>query len=193
MPFPTQTRLVLLGLFVTLSTVYTVGSAEQPKAAPSPPSKAKAEEPADSAIVERLIQQLGSSQFTEREAAHKALDALGEAALPALRKARNDPDAEVRRGVIDLIKILTARRAPLREKAWNTFRKLGGDFRCDTGTPDGSIRNIDLVAVALVRDEHLALLQWLDEAKNLSVGGTLITDAGLVHVKKLYRLEGLDL
>src|SRR5262249_51371061 len=50
--------------------------------------------PAD---VDRLIRQLGSDRYARREAATQALDRIGEAALPALRKAANSPDAEVRR------------------------------------------------------------------------------------------------
>lgn len=45
-----------------------------------PSSKAK-----DTARIDGLIRQLGSHTFTEREAASKKLEALGEAALPALR------------------------------------------------------------------------------------------------------------
>jgi hypothetical protein len=52
---------------------------------------------------ERLVQQLGSSKHTEREAAAKALDALGAAALPALREGIKSSDAEVRRRAADLL------------------------------------------------------------------------------------------
>ncbi|HEY7312221.1 MAG TPA: hypothetical protein VH643_22850 [Gemmataceae bacterium] len=48
--------------------------------------------------VERLIRRLGSDRFAQREAASKALDAIGEPALEALRKTREaSDDAEVRR------------------------------------------------------------------------------------------------
>ena len=46
---------------------------------------------------ERLVQQLGASKHAEREAASKALEALGVAALPALREAAKSSDAEIRR------------------------------------------------------------------------------------------------
>jgi WD40 repeat protein len=61
---------------------------------------ASSEQPAkvSSAEVERLIQQLGSDSFAKREAASKALDAIGEPALEALQKAITaSGDAEVRR------------------------------------------------------------------------------------------------
>jgi hypothetical protein len=47
--------------------------------------------------VDDWIQRLGGHTFAEREAADKALDDLGEVALPALRKACTSTDAEIRR------------------------------------------------------------------------------------------------
>jgi WD40 repeat protein len=53
--------------------------------------------PAQSPDVDRLIEQLGSSRWEEREAASKRLPELGEAALPAMEKAaRSDRDVDVR-------------------------------------------------------------------------------------------------
>src|SRR6187397_240314 len=46
--------------------------------------------------VERLIGQLGSDNFAEREAASKRLEAIGEPALDALDRAAESGDAEVR-------------------------------------------------------------------------------------------------
>jgi uncharacterized protein (TIGR03067 family) len=69
------------------------------------PAVASAEAPAPSAAeIDRLIQQLGSHRFAERGAATKALDSVGEAALPALRRAaKEDADAEVRRRAGQLV------------------------------------------------------------------------------------------
>src|SRR5262249_5517618 len=56
--------------------------------------------------VERLIRQLGSEDFARREAASKRLQAIGEPALPALRKAMGSEDLEVRhraRGIVTAI------------------------------------------------------------------------------------------
>jgi hypothetical protein len=47
--------------------------------------------------VGRLVRQLGSDDFEEREAASTALQRRGEAALPALRKALASDDLEVRK------------------------------------------------------------------------------------------------
>jgi hypothetical protein len=52
---------------------------------------------------DKLITQLGSSKFAEREAALKALEAMGPAALPALRRGAAAKDPEVRQQVADLI------------------------------------------------------------------------------------------
>jgi uncharacterized protein (TIGR03067 family) len=54
-------------------------------------------EPSAPGEVDRLIRQLGSPNFREREAASERLRALGEAAVDALREAaENNPDAEIR-------------------------------------------------------------------------------------------------
>jgi uncharacterized protein (TIGR03067 family) len=54
-------------------------------------------EPPTPGEVDRLIRQLGSPSFREREAAAERLRGLGEAALDALREAaENNPDAEIR-------------------------------------------------------------------------------------------------
>jgi hypothetical protein len=45
---------------------------------------------------EQLVAQLGSARFKEREEAAAAIERLGKTALPALRVAREDPDAEIR-------------------------------------------------------------------------------------------------
>jgi len=59
------------------------------------------------ADIKRLVEQLGSKTFREREAAAKALQKMGPAVLPALRNAaRRHPDAEVRRRTTGLLKFL---------------------------------------------------------------------------------------
>jgi hypothetical protein len=45
----------------------------------------------------RLVRQLGSRKYAEREAAARQLEALGEPALPALRRAVSEAELEVRR------------------------------------------------------------------------------------------------
>jgi hypothetical protein len=53
--------------------------------------------------VARLVAQLGSKKFKEREKAAKALEAMGAAALPALRKAAKSDDAETSKQAKHLI------------------------------------------------------------------------------------------
>ena len=82
-------------------------------AKPAPPAKSPAE-------IDRLIKQLGNDDFDQREAASKALEAMGEPALNALlRAATKSNDAEVRRRANDVVKALTA----------NLYR----ESRCFTG------------------------------------------------------------
>src|SRR5947209_17821804 len=65
---------------------------------------------ADAAEVTRLIRQLGNRAFTRREAASKALAAIGEPALPALRQAAHaSADLEVRRRCEALILAIESR------------------------------------------------------------------------------------
>jgi hypothetical protein len=53
--------------------------------------------------IDRLVEQLGSPKFPEREAATKELDAVGEPALDALKKAAASAEPEKRRRAEDLL------------------------------------------------------------------------------------------
>jgi hypothetical protein len=83
-----------------LAAVYWVALAAALRAdeppAPSPPDPA----------VEKLVEQLGDSDFRKREEASHAIVAAGAKALPSLRKALNHPDAEIRRRANDLLPTL---------------------------------------------------------------------------------------
>jgi uncharacterized protein (TIGR03067 family) len=90
---------------------------------------AKPETPPPSAAeIDKLVHQLGSRRFAEREAATKALEKAGEPALAALRKAAtSDPDAEVRRRAGKLVRSLdTGRRL-------GTWRIVSIEFRGQVG------------------------------------------------------------
>lgn len=65
---------------------------------------------ADAARIVKLIAQLGSGSFTEREQASKELDAIGLPALEPLKKAAQSPDAETRRRAEELISRIEARQ-----------------------------------------------------------------------------------
>ena len=66
-------------------------------------------ETADAKKITQLIEQMGSSSFEERQKASDALDAVGEPALEALRKATKSTDAEVRKRATDLVSRIEAR------------------------------------------------------------------------------------
>jgi hypothetical protein len=62
-----------------------------------------AAEKSTDAEVAKLIKQLGSDEFAVREAATESLDKIGLPALPALRKAAKDGDAEISRRAEELV------------------------------------------------------------------------------------------
>jgi hypothetical protein len=65
---------------------------------------------ADAAPINRLIEQLGSEVYAEREAATKALDRLGEPSLEHLHRAsEKTDDVEIRRRTEGLLKTIEPR------------------------------------------------------------------------------------
>ncbi len=68
-----------------------------------------AEPEADAAKIAKLIEQLGSGNFDQREKATKELGAIGTPALEALRKAAKSEDAEIKLRSTDLVKIIEKR------------------------------------------------------------------------------------
>src|SRR5207248_6990543 len=87
------------------------------------------------AEVKRLVRRLGSPDFAEREAAGKRLEALGEPALRALRKAEAGEDPEVRRRAGRLARAIERR---LSGEVWlfagHTGPVYGVDFSRDGRT-----------------------------------------------------------
>jgi len=68
-----------------------------------PASKGPGKGTPDGKEIERLVKQLGSDKFKEREAASNALGKIGKPALTALRKAAKDSDPEIRSRAANLI------------------------------------------------------------------------------------------
>jgi hypothetical protein len=68
-----------------------------------------ADEKSERLRVARFVAQLGSSDFADREAATRALDAIGPPALEALHVAAHGSDAEMRRRAQDLIQHIERR------------------------------------------------------------------------------------
>lgn len=123
------------------------GSAAVPSAVPA---VAK-----DDTKIARLIEQLGSDQFAEREKATKELGELGLVALEALRKAVKSDDAERRKRASDLLKQLEAqatraevlapkrmrlvyKETPLTEAVADFKKKSGYDLVLQD--PDGKLK-----------------------------------------------------
>jgi len=69
-----------------------------------------------------LARELGDSSFETREAAHRSLVKLGSRALPALRKAAESPDPEIRRRAQSAIRMIRWNVTP------ELARKIGDVF-----------------------------------------------------------------
>ncbi|HVK08669.1 MAG TPA: TIGR03067 domain-containing protein [Gemmataceae bacterium] len=120
-----KTAATLLALLLT-----TVAAGDDPKP--------------DPVRIAALVRQLGHAEFPKREAATKELDAIGEPALDALRKATADPDAERSRRARQVIHSVTA-RADLEKLrgTWYTVSTSNGGAttgvdKRDTITYDGT-------------------------------------------------------
>jgi hypothetical protein len=177
--------------------------------ASEPPAKAEPKGPG----IERLIKQLGSDSYAEREAASKALEAAGEVALPALEKAVNHPDIEIRRRAA---RLREAVRSRLEAEALAAVKRLGGTVEVSANF--GEEKSIGVfLSETKVTDADLAHFAWLKELEVLDIRdtdvsdaglaplkecrkvwrlwlqGTRVTDMGLIHLKGLSKLANLDL
>jgi hypothetical protein len=91
------------------------------------PALSRAQAPRDAEQVSRLITQLGSPRFPEREEAGRALDALGTVALEALRQAADDRDPEIARRATGLVRKIEKRQETARMLAPLRIRLLFAD------------------------------------------------------------------
>jgi RNA polymerase sigma factor (sigma-70 family) len=111
------TAVVLLAVVVagtgTGVLTYRTPAAEQPGSAPeastSSAPASKGLTPSDAAKIAKLIDQLGSDSFDDRDKATKELGEIGAPALDALRKAAQGTDAERKKRAEDLIEKIEAR------------------------------------------------------------------------------------
>jgi hypothetical protein len=93
-----------------------------PAAVPAPvPDKA------DAARIKKLVEQLGSGEFQQREQAAKELEAVGAPALEELRKATASADAEVKARATELVKKIERRAESARELAATRVRLVYKD------------------------------------------------------------------
>jgi hypothetical protein len=141
------------------------------------------------AEIGRLIRQLGSESFQEREAASRALELIGEPALGALAKAADNADAEIRGRAARLVEVLRPRLAA---RAWAAVTGLGGEV---LDAEDGSGRRSVAVDLSGTRADDVDIdhLKWLASPDSLDLSGTRVTDAGLPGVGVLTNLRTLSL
>jgi hypothetical protein len=128
--------------------------------------------------IQRLIMQLGSDRFEEREAAGKRLEQIGEPALPALEKATRHRDAEVRRRAVYLLEDIAGR---LHARALATVKACGGKVKVDPRISPYGI-SVDLSGKN-VKNSDLYQLKWVRGLTELNLSDTPVTDAGLTHLK----------
>jgi hypothetical protein len=120
-------------------------------ALPSP-----ADEPPGKEKIDKLIQQMGSGSFSEREKATKELEAIGLPALKGLRQAARSDDTEVRKRAGDLLlkierraesqRVLAPRRVHLVYKDTPLYQAVA-DFQKKSGyaihlhDPEGKLKD----------------------------------------------------
>jgi hypothetical protein len=137
-----RSHYVLVGLLVAGLALLS----SLPSSADEAPSKEK---------IDKLIEQLGSGNFAEREKASKELSAIGMPALDALRKAAKSEDAEIRKRVEDIlpkierqaesVRVLAPKRVrlaykdtPLVEAVADLEKKSG--YHIQLHDPDGKLK-----------------------------------------------------
>jgi uncharacterized protein (TIGR03067 family) len=154
------------------------------------------------ARVARLVAQLGADRFAQREAASKELEAVGEPALPALRKAAASSDnLEVRRRAERIIQAL----------AWvvtkRELKKLQGTWYLTSYETDGKrIKGADKAHVFIFKGDQWSIqvgghvfqagtVQRIEVKEKCNAIDLLITGAGGIGVTgvSIYALEGESL
>jgi hypothetical protein len=122
------TMLLVLGIALGSSTAFSADSAKD----------------GDRERIARCVTQLGSEEYSQREAATRELDAVGPAALEALRKAQDSEDLEVRRRAralvsrierrMEIARLLAPRRVHLVYRDTPVVEAVA-DFAKKTGFP----------------------------------------------------------
>jgi hypothetical protein len=93
-------RFLVLGLGAALTLALTLVRADEPSA----------DEAAEIARIGKLVDQLGSDSFAEREQARRDLEAIGVPALKGLRRAETKGDLETARRVAELIRTIEEKK-----------------------------------------------------------------------------------
>jgi hypothetical protein len=141
----------------------------------------------------RLVKQLGSDDYAEREAASSALDKLGEAALPLLRAATRNEDAEVRRRASELVRGIengSAERA--RAPFLALVAEVGGRAKLEWDETGRVTASVNLAGTPTTDVDLRRLAAWA-EIRTLDLSRTNVTDADLTHLRGVAGLRRLDL
>ncbi len=177
-------------------------------------------EPSDAAA--RLVLDLGSDLFEQREKANAELLRLGESALPALEQGLKSPDAEIRaRCALLIAPIREANRQKTEEKRFREFvqsgLRAGGkaapnwerlrelvDGDPETKTLLIELHEYDPAFLKLAVEQPERIPKWcsdrrfelMDEASNLAKNGQdpkLINPQIRMYAKQALALPGVDL
>jgi len=148
-----------------------------------------------------LIRQLGDKEFAKREAASKELDAIGEPARDALKKAAAGDDAEVRERALKVLDSLDAKvRAAAAKKdleklqgTWYTVAvqyggTTTGEDRFDTITYDGT-KYIQRRLGYVFSEGTIEIVDATAQPKRIDYFASAGTGAG-GHVCSIYTLNG---
>lgn len=129
-----------------------------------------------------LIRQLGDDDFAKREAATEELDAIGEPALDALRKAATDDDPEIRRRAEKILGAIAGRlRAAVTRKE---LAKLQGAWSLVSYETDGRpIKGEDRTHVFTFKGD-----KW-----SLQIGGQLFQAGTVTSIEVKEKLNAIDL
>ena len=153
--------------------------------------------------VARFVQQLGDKSFAKREEASKELDAIGEPARDALKKAAGGDDAEVReraKKVLDSLDVkarVAAGKADL-EKLQGTWYAVSvqyqaasiGEDRTDTITYEGN-RYVQRQGGYVFAEGTFEIVDATARPKRIDYVLTAGASKG-IHVRGIYTLDGVE-
>jgi uncharacterized protein (TIGR03067 family) len=156
--------------------------------------------PRPSAVeIARLVEQLGSPSFPEREEASRRLEALGDKALPALQKAaRAAKDAEVRRRAGNIVEVALSRAVDSQLKRFKGMWLVGkAEYPSQPEKPEGKGARLDAIEVLEEGGRSIVHLATVDKKTfrlqvdyRLGLGGTVDVYFAKNSIKGIYRLEG---
>jgi hypothetical protein len=112
--------------------------------------------------IDEAVDNLGSTNFKQRDAATKELVTLGEYAIPAVTRATKATDPEVARRAADVLKLLMEKVPPERQKVKTQDTVTTGDFaivgRIDSDILKAKTQYFGDVALKL---SELRAMRWL--------------------------------